>query len=195
MSWITVVRGVVGAVFILRLAGESRNAATESISKHETVSQDLSESVYQVGYSAYPLGTAHRGFGSEMHMALDGQGRLQIGLGEGGRRAAPAVEEARATHIAALRDFIVLLVVDLCVYLQFYNSQSAELRLWVLKWAQTRYIQPKIRTHVRRVGMSLHPPCTPVEHSPMSPLASGCLPCLGVGRLPSFEYDTKLVAR
>lgn len=73
------------------------------------------KSVYEVGYSAYPLGTAHRGFGSEMHMALDGQGRSQIGLGEGGRRAAPAVEAARATYIAALKSFIVLLVLDLCV--------------------------------------------------------------------------------
>lgn len=30
VSWITVVRGVVDAVFILRLTGESRNTTTES---------------------------------------------------------------------------------------------------------------------------------------------------------------------
>lgn len=48
-------------------------------------------------------------------MALDGQGRLQMGLGGGGRRAALAVEAARAMYVAVLRNFILLLVVDLCI--------------------------------------------------------------------------------
>lgn len=82
------------------------------------------KSVYEVGYSAYPLGTAHRGFGSEMHMALDGQGRSQIGLGKGGRRAAPAVEAARAMYVAVFRSFILLRI----VYLQFLEFLFGRLK-------------------------------------------------------------------
>lgn len=68
-----------------------------------------------MGRSSYPLGTTQRGFGSEMHMALDGQGRSQTGLAGGGRRAAPAMQAARAMYVAVLRNFILVLVADLCV--------------------------------------------------------------------------------
>lgn len=63
------------------------------------------------GRSAYPLDTAQRGSGSEMQMALDGQGRTQVGFGGGGRRAAPAREAARAIYAAVLKAFILLRVV------------------------------------------------------------------------------------
>lgn len=66
-------------------------------------------------YSAYPLGTAQRGFGSEMQMALDGQGRAQTGLGGMGRRIAVAEEAARTMYAAVLKGFMLLQVVDLCI--------------------------------------------------------------------------------
>lgn len=61
ISWVTVVPGVVDAVFILSLAGETPNTTTESNSRHESVSQYLVEKCSRSETQCLPVGDGATG--------------------------------------------------------------------------------------------------------------------------------------